>query len=103
MVLAVDGPQGPRGVCKPGIIRVVQKAGVPLFPVGVAGSNRFIFKKSWNQAYLPMPFSRQVVWVDKPLYFPKKADTSKIAGYCRQVERAIGDAQKKAEALLLKG
>ncbi|MBW2708288.1 MAG: lysophospholipid acyltransferase family protein [Deltaproteobacteria bacterium] len=103
VVLAVDGPQGPRGVCKPGIIRVVQKAGVPLFPVGVAGSNRFVFKKSWNQAYLPLPFSRQVVWIDKPLYFPKKSEASEIPGYCRQVERAIGDAQKKAEALLLKG
>lgn len=103
VVLAVDGPQGPRGVCKPGIIRVVQKEGVPLFPVGVAGSNRFIFKKSWNQAYLPLPFSRQVVWIDKPLYFPKKAATSEIPGYCRRVEKAIGVAQKKAEALLLKG
>lgn len=103
VVLAVDGPQGPRGVCKPGIVRVVQKSGAPLFPVGVAGSNRFVFKKSWNQAYLPLPFSRQVVWVDKPLYFPKKTDASKIPGYCRQVERAIGEAQKKAEALLLKG
>ena len=103
VVLAVDGPQGPRGVCKPGIVRVVQKTGVPLFPVGVAGSSRFTFKKSWNQAYLPLPFSRQVVWVDKPLYFPKKADVSEIPEYCRRVERAIGEAQKKAEALLRKG
>jgi len=103
VVLAVDGPQGPRGVCKPGIVRVVQKSGAPLFPVGVAGSNSFVFKKSWNQAYLPLPFSRQVIWVDKPLYFPKKTDTSKITAYCRQVERAIWDAQKKAEVLLLKG
>jgi len=100
VVLAVDGPQGPRGVCKPGIVRVVQKSGVPLFPVGVAGSNRFVFKKSWNQAYLPLPFSRQVVWVGKPLYFPKKTDASKIPEYCRRVEKAIGEAQKKAEALL---
>ena len=100
IVLAVDGPQGPRGICKPGIVRVVQKSGAPLFPVGVAGSNRFLFKKSWNQAYLPLPFSRQVVWVDKPLYFPKKIDASKIPDYCRQVETAIGAAQKKAEALL---
>jgi len=103
VVLAVDGPQGPRGVCKPGIVRVVQKSEVPLYPVGVAGSNRFIFRKSWNQAYLPLPFSRQVVWIDKPLYFPKKAATSEIPEYCRRVERAIGVAQKKAEALLKEG
>ena len=100
VVLAVDGPQGPRGVCKPGIVRVVQKSGTPLFPVGVAGSNRFVFKKSWNQAYLPLPFSRQVVWIDKPLYFPQKTEASKIPEYCRRVEKAIGEAQKKAEALL---
>jgi lysophospholipid acyltransferase (LPLAT)-like uncharacterized protein len=100
VVLAVDGPRGPRGVCKPGIVRVVQKSGVPLFPVGVAGSKRFVFKKSWNRAYLPLPFSRQVVWIDNPLYFPNKTDTSKIPEYCRQVEKAIGEAQKKAEALL---
>ena len=77
VVLAVDGPQGPRGVCKPGIIRVAQKSGVPLFPVGVAGSARFVFKKSWNRTYLPLPFSRQVVFVDKPLYFPKKGRSVK--------------------------
>ena len=102
VVLAVDGPQGPRGVCKPGIIRVVQKSGVPLFPVGVAGSGRFVFKKSWNQTYLPLPFSRQVVFVDKPLYFPKRAEASEMTGYCRRVESAIAAAQAKAEALLLK-
>jgi lysophospholipid acyltransferase (LPLAT)-like uncharacterized protein len=100
VVLAVDGPQGPRGVCKPGIVRVVQKAGVPLFPVGVAGSGRFVFKKSWNRSYLPLPFSRQVVFVGDPLHFPKKAEASKMTEYCRQVESAIAAAQTKAEALL---
>jgi hypothetical protein len=102
VVLAVDGPQGPRGVCKPGIVRVVQKAGVPLFPVGVAGSARFVFKKTWNQSYLPLPFSRQVVFVGAPLYFPRKADASDMPGYCRQVERAIKAAEAEAEALLHK-
>lgn len=100
VVLAVDGPQGPRGVCKPGIVRVVQKSGVPLFPVGVAGSARFVFKKTWNQCYLPLPFSRQVVFIDEPLHFPKKAEASKMPEYCRQVEKAVAAAQAKAEALL---
>lgn len=100
VVLAVDGPQGPRGVCKPGIVRVVQKAGVPLFPVGVAGSARFVFKKSWNRSYLPLPFSRQVVFVDQPLYFPKKADAAEMSDYCRRVEEAIKTAEAKAATLL---
>ena len=100
VVLAVDGPQGPRGVCKPGIIRIVQKTGVPLFPVGVATTHRFVFKKTWNQVYLPLPFSRQVVFMDKPISFPKKAGPEEMEGYCRQVEQSLRTAHEKAVMIL---
>jgi len=100
VVLAVDGPKGPRGVCKPGIIRVVQKAGVPLFPVGVASTRRFVFKKTWNQVYLPLPFSRQVIFIDKPIYFPKKASPEEMNHHCRRVEEGLRAAHKKAKSAL---
>lgn len=100
VVLAVDGPNGPRGVCKPGIVRVVQKTQVPLFPVGVAGSRRLVFHKSWNRAYLPLPFSRQIIFVDEPLFFPQKTDPDAMAQCCREVEQALVKARQKAEALL---
>ena len=100
VVLAVDGPKGPRGVCKPGIVRVVQKAGVPLFPVGVASTRRFVFKKTWNQVYLPLPFSRQVIFIDKPIYFPKKASAEEMDHHCRRVEEGLRAAHKKAESAL---
>ncbi|MBW1733165.1 MAG: lysophospholipid acyltransferase family protein [Deltaproteobacteria bacterium] len=100
VVLAVDGPQGPRGVCKPGIVMLAQKTGVPLFPVGVAVTRRYVFEKSWNRAYIPLPFSRQVILVDKPLLFPRKADPEEMDRYCRQVEESIRSAQKKAHMIL---
>jgi len=102
VVLAVDGPQGPRGVCKPGIIRIVQKTGVPLFPVGVATTHRFVFKKTWNQVYLPLPFSRQVVFMDKPISFPQKTGPEEMEDYCRQVEQGLRTAHEKA-VMILKG
>jgi lysophospholipid acyltransferase (LPLAT)-like uncharacterized protein len=100
IVLAVDGPQGPRGVCKPGIIRIVQKTGAPLFPVGVAVSRRFVFRKTWNQVYLPIPFSRQVVFVDRPIFFSETDGPEDMDRYCRQVEAALMEAQKKARQAL---
>ena len=100
VVLAVDGPKGPRGVCKPGIVRVVQKAGVPLFPVGVASTRRFVFKKTWNQVYLPLPFSRQVIFIDKPIYFPKKTSPEEMDRHCRKVEECLRAAHKKAKSAL---
>ncbi len=100
VVLAVDGPQGPRGVCKPGIIRIVQKTGAPLFPVGVAVSHRFVFKKTWNQAYLPLPFSRQVIFMDKPISFSGTCGTKEMDHHCRQVEEALQEAHEKAKRVL---
>jgi len=100
VVLTVDGPQGPRGVCKPGIVRIVQKTGVPLFPVGVAVSHRYVFRRTWNQVYLPLPFSRQVIFVDRAISFPETNSLKAIDGHCRQVEAALQEAHQKARMLL---
>jgi len=100
VVLTVDGPQGPRGVCKPGIVRIVQKTGVPLFPVGVAVSHRYVFKNTWNQVYLPLPFSRQVVLVDRPVFLPKADGPEAMERHCREVEAALWEARKKAKMVL---
>jgi hypothetical protein len=102
VVLAVDGPRGPRGVCKPGIIRLVQKTGVPLFPVGVAVSRKWTFEKSWNKAYIPLPFSRQVVLVGKPLVIVPSSSEEEMEKNCHAVEKALrqvhDEAQQKLEA-----
>lgn len=103
VVLAVDGPQGPKGVCKPGIVRLSQKTRTPLFPVGVAAGPRYVFKNTWNQVYLPLPFGRQVVVVGEPLRFPAAIAEEEIAVHCRCVEAAIARAQERAEALLRGG
>jgi lysophospholipid acyltransferase (LPLAT)-like uncharacterized protein len=62
-VFAVDGPKGPYRQAKSGVFEVSKILGLPIFPLAVYAKNRFVFKKSWNKAYLPLPFSRVVfVW-----------------------------------------
>lgn len=100
VVLAVDGPRGPRGVCKMGIVQLAQKTGVPLFPVGVSVSRKFVFRKTWNQVYLPLPFARQVILVDPPLFFSKTSDTNKMEQYRLSVEEALHKAHDRAERIL---
>lgn len=100
VVLAVDGPRGPRGVCKPGIVRLAQKSGVPVFPAGVAVSRRIVFRRTWNQVYLPLPFARQVVLIGDPLHFPPRASDEEMALFCRRVEEGLRRAAAgAAEAL----
>lgn len=99
-VLAVDGPRGPRGVCKPGIVRLAQKTGVPLFPVGVAVSRKFVFKKTWNKVYLPLPLARQVILVGEPLLFGKAITAEDMKQGCRRVEAALHRVHEEAQRLL---
>ena len=98
--LAVDGPRGPRGVCKPGIARLAQKTGAPLFPMGVASSRKFVFKKTWNKVYLPLPFSRQVIFLLEPIFFSGKADPDEMEALCRHVEEELRHAQQEAQRVL---
>jgi lysophospholipid acyltransferase (LPLAT)-like uncharacterized protein len=98
--LAVDGPQGPRHVCKPGIVRLTQKAGVPLLPTGVAVSRTYVFQKAWNKTFLPLPFSRQVIFFGTPLTFGPEKDAQALEAGCRQVEAALHQAHERARQLL---
>ncbi len=68
----VDGPKGPIHVVKPGVFEVAGRMKIPIFWAGIAVSKKYIFKKSWNQAYLPMPFAKiKIVW-NGPLWVDEK-------------------------------
>jgi lysophospholipid acyltransferase (LPLAT)-like uncharacterized protein len=62
-VIAVDGPRGPYHKVKPGIFALSTLLDAEIIPVGIACSRAIVFRKSWNQAYLPLPFAKiQAVW-----------------------------------------
>jgi len=73
--LAVDGPRGPIYQVKPGILKLAQATGLPIIPTAAWTSSKFVFKKSWNQCYLPMPFAKCVVWYGEPMLVPKEIST----------------------------
>ncbi|MCP4749050.1 MAG: lysophospholipid acyltransferase family protein [Desulfobacteraceae bacterium] len=99
-ILAVDGPQGPLHTCKPGVVRLSQKSGVPLLPVGAATTRRYVFKKTWSKSYLPLPFGRQVIFFGEPLFFGQDKDAKSLANYCKQVEQALHSANREAKTIL---
>ncbi|MEX0799279.1 MAG: lysophospholipid acyltransferase family protein, partial [Bacteriovoracaceae bacterium] len=56
--LAVDGPRGPIYKVKEGLPAISQKTKTPILPVRAFPSKAKIFSRSWNQAKLPLPFSK---------------------------------------------
>jgi len=95
--IAADGPRGPRYEAKPGISYIACKAGVPVVPIGVAYSAKWIFKKSWDKYQLPIPFSKLVLYVGQPLAI---SDISDLEAVNNKIAMAICFTDEKAQSIL---
>jgi lysophospholipid acyltransferase (LPLAT)-like uncharacterized protein len=69
----LDGPRGPAGVAKPGIVTLAQESNALVVPLYVEPTSAWFFK-SWDKMFLPKPFSRVRVIFDRPISMPKTAD-----------------------------
>jgi lysophospholipid acyltransferase (LPLAT)-like uncharacterized protein len=69
----VDGPKGPFGVVKPGLIRIAQFTGMPIVPTITSAQNKWSFN-SWDKFMVPKPFSRVLIRFGEAVHV--KADLS---------------------------
>ena len=69
--ITVDGPKGPYGKVKEGIIVLAQKSGVPIIPVYVA-FDWCIKLRTWDRFIIPLPFSRAKVRIGNPIWVLKE-------------------------------
>jgi hypothetical protein len=76
----VDGPRGPAGEVKPGIIRMAHATGAVVVPFYVSADKAWYFK-SWDRFMLPKPFSRVRLRFDRPLHLDSDQDE---AGFEKQ-------------------
>jgi lysophospholipid acyltransferase (LPLAT)-like uncharacterized protein len=75
-VITPDGPRGPRFEFKPGAILLGQMSGRPILPLAYAATRAWLIK--WDKFVLPVPFSRVVIAVGKPVYVPRVTDATSI-------------------------
>lgn len=99
-VVAVDGPKGPLHKAKPGVFEISKKTGSRIFPGGIATSKRFVFKKSWNKTYLPLPFAKVTLFWGKPLEVPNKDTDSRDQRLAQSLESALATAGYEASKLI---
>lgn len=67
----VDGPRGPFGVVKPGLVRIAQYSGMPIIPTVISNERNWVFN-SWDSFMVPKPFSRVIIRFGDEIYVPKK-------------------------------
>ena len=95
--LAVDGPKGPLHKAKPGIFEISRLLQAPIYPAGVSCDRAWRFPKSWNQAYLPKPFARLIVFWGEALPPVLPEEDPRDAKLAETLENALHYARAQAQ------
>ncbi|MEM7411086.1 MAG: DUF374 domain-containing protein [Myxococcota bacterium] len=67
VLLAVDGPRGPRSYVRRGAVVLAQEVeGAVLLPVVLVPSRRFVVTGAWDRLQIPLPFSEVTVIFGEP-------------------------------------
>jgi len=71
----VDGPRGPAGIVKPGVIRLAHSAEAVIVPFYIEADKAWYFS-SWDRFMLPKPFSGvRLIFDDIQRYSPSSDET----------------------------
>ena len=96
LVIPVDGPRGPRGVVKPGIIAAAAQTGVPIMPSGSIVDRKWVFR-SWDRMVLPKPASK-VQLIHGPHYLvPKGIGRAEQEVHRQNLERIMRELRGESE------
>ena len=103
LVIATDGPRGPRRVVKEGIVYLASQSGRPIVPTALASSWAWKPRGRWTDMVIPWPFSRVVVLGGTPIRIPPGLTPQQLAPYCVQLQFAMDQLQEQAERVVLHG
>ena len=94
LVMAPDGPRGPRRRAAPGVAQIAALAGVPVLPCAAQTSRRRVLR-SWDRMVVPFPFARGVMVCLPPIMVPRDGWETALPA----IEAALTAAADRADAL----
>lgn len=86
----VDGPRGPAGKVKPGVIRLAHAAGAAIVPF-YASADRAWYFNSWDRFMLPKPFAKVRLQFDKMLILDRPESRNDLNGQRLRLENIMSE------------
>lgn len=94
----VDGPKGPFGTVKPGLLHIAQYSGMPILPAIVSAEKKWC-ANSWDKFMLPKFFSRVIIRFDREIYIPKDITKQEFEKLRVHIENRLNDLYRETDAL----
>ena len=89
----VDGPKGPSGIVKAGVIRLAHATNAVIVPFSVSAEKAWYFN-SWDKFLLPKPFSRVFLRFGEMIKFDRVKDREIFEGQRMRLEKVMHLALK---------
>lgn len=97
VAITVDGPSGPRGVVKNGVIKIAKISGCPIIPyIWYSPDISFISLPSWDKFTYPFGYTRVINLYGDPIYVSNEGSEEDEELARLKVEKALEELQKKA-------
>ena len=94
----VDGPKGPSGVVKPGLLSIAQFAGIPIVPIIISAQKKWVFK-SWDRFMIPKPFSRVIIRFGEGIYIAPRLSEDEFEERRLFVEQRLKELYAETDLL----
>ena len=95
----VDGPTGPKGIVKPGLISMAQMSGAAIVPV-IISAKKVWMTRSWDRFLIPKPFSEVTIEWGQPLVVPRDLDPGRQEELRTEIERRLSQGYAEADRSL---
>ncbi|MFC1828692.1 lysophospholipid acyltransferase family protein [Thermodesulfobacteriota bacterium] len=92
----VDGPTGPKGVVKPGLISMAQMSGAVILPIIISAEKAWILG-SWDRFMIPKPFSEVTIEWGQPFVVPRDLDPAGHEELRQEIERSLSEGYAEAD------
>ncbi|MCJ7772379.1 MAG: lysophospholipid acyltransferase family protein [Desulfobacterales bacterium] len=96
---AIDGSRKPARKAETGMIFLAQKTGAVIAPVSFSGKRLITFHKAWDQAILPMPFSKVLVDFTQPIEIPSKMSGDEMEAKRQEVEDVLNELADRVDGM----
>lgn len=96
--ITIDGPRGPKGVVKDGIINIAKLTQAPIIPMTWYSPSKWLLKfNTWDEFRFPILGVKTIALYGEPIYVPSDCSKEEQEIYRQKVETALNDLYKQAQ------
>lgn len=99
VVIATDGPRGPRRVVKPGIIFLASQSGRRIVPVATSAVRGFRPKGKWTDLLIPRPLTTAYTIGGIPLSIPSNLSSDQLEPWRVELQKRMDALQQLADEM----